>query len=42
MTSEMFTGFEEKVDDDMRDEFPCPFCTGYLDIVGLFCYLCTM
>ncbi|XP_076913174.1 protein DEHYDRATION-INDUCED 19 homolog 3-like [Bidens hawaiensis] len=35
-SSEMFMGFEDvEMDDDMREEFPCPFCTAYFDIVGL-------
>ncbi|KAI3786741.1 hypothetical protein L1987_40649 [Smallanthus sonchifolius] len=39
-SSEMFMGFEDiEVDDDMREEFPCPFCTGYFDIVGLCCHI---
>ncbi|CAL1407594.1 unnamed protein product [Linum trigynum] len=38
--SDMFMGFEEiDVDDDMREEFPCPFCSEYLDIVGLCCHI---
>jgi len=36
----MFMGFEDvEMDDDMREEFPCPFCTGYFDIVGLCCHI---
>ncbi|CAN0897190.1 Protein DEHYDRATION-INDUCED 19 homolog 6 [Linum grandiflorum] len=36
----MFMGFEEiDVDDDMREEFPCPFCSDYFDIVGLCCHI---
>ncbi|KAI3695070.1 hypothetical protein L1987_78058 [Smallanthus sonchifolius] len=39
-SSEMFMGFEDiEVDDDTREEFPCPFCTGYFDIVGLSCHI---
>ncbi|KAD5317929.1 hypothetical protein R6Q59_033231 [Mikania micrantha] len=39
-SSDMFLGFEDiEVDDDMREEFPCPFCTGYFDIVGLCCHI---
>ncbi|KAM0040446.1 putative drought induced 19 type, zinc-binding protein [Helianthus debilis subsp. tardiflorus] len=39
-SSEMFMGFEDiEVDDDMREEFPCPFCTGYFDILGLCCHI---
>ncbi|CAN1219672.1 Protein DEHYDRATION-INDUCED 19 homolog 3 [Linum perenne] len=38
--SDMFMGFEEiDVDDDMREEFPCPFCSDYFDIVGLCCHI---
>lgn len=35
--AEMLMGFEEidMVDDDIREEFPCPFCSEYYDIVGL-------
>ncbi|XP_019158604.1 PREDICTED: protein DEHYDRATION-INDUCED 19 homolog 3-like isoform X1 [Ipomoea nil] len=35
--AEMLMGFEEidMVDDDIREEFPCPFCSEYFDIVGL-------
>lgn len=34
--SDMFIGFEEiDGDDDIREEFPCPFCSEYFDIVGL-------
>ncbi|KAM7474204.1 hypothetical protein LguiB_021447 [Lonicera macranthoides] len=38
--SDMFMGFEEiDADDDIREEFPCPFCTEYFDIVGLCCHI---
>lgn len=38
--SDMFTGFEEiDGDDDIREEFPCPFCSEYFDIVGLCCHI---
>lgn len=38
--SEMFMGFEEiDADDDIREEFPCPFCSEYFDIVGLCCHI---
>ncbi|KAJ7977889.1 Protein DEHYDRATION-INDUCED 19 like [Quillaja saponaria] len=38
--SDMFMGFEEiDGDDDIREEFPCPFCTEYFDIVGLCCHI---
>ena len=33
-------GFEEiDGDDDIREEFPCPFCPQYFDIVGLCCHI---
>ena len=33
-------GFEEiEADDDIRDEYPCPFCSEYFDIVGLCCHI---
>ncbi|KAJ0734461.1 putative drought induced 19 type, zinc-binding protein [Helianthus annuus] len=39
-SSDMFMGFEDvEMDDDVREEFPCPFCTGYFDIVGLCCHI---
>ncbi|KAL0335450.1 UNVERIFIED_CONTAM: protein dehydration-induced [Sesamum radiatum] len=38
--SEMLMGFEEiDMDDDIREEYPCPFCTDYFDIVGLCCHI---
>ncbi|GLT47678.1 hypothetical protein SLA2020_213540 [Shorea laevis] len=38
--SDMFMGFEEiDGDDDMREEFPCPFCSEYFDVVGLCCHI---
>ncbi|KAL3636961.1 hypothetical protein CASFOL_019260 [Castilleja foliolosa] len=38
--SEMLMGFEEiEVDDDTRDEYPCPFCSNYFDIMGLCCHI---
>ncbi|XP_024189705.1 protein DEHYDRATION-INDUCED 19 homolog 3 [Rosa chinensis] len=38
--SDMFMGFEEiDGDDDIREEFPCPFCSEYYDIVGLCCHI---
>ncbi|KAL3591127.1 hypothetical protein D5086_009767 [Populus alba] len=37
---DMFMGFEEiDGDDDIREEFPCPFCSEYFDIVGLCCHI---
>ncbi|PWA66984.1 drought-responsive family protein [Artemisia annua] len=40
-SSDMFMGFEDiEMDDDViREEFPCPFCSGYFDIVGLCCHI---
>ncbi|KAL7003133.1 RING-type E3 ubiquitin transferase [Sarracenia purpurea var. burkii] len=36
----MFTGFEDiDGDDDLREEFPCPFCSDYFDIIGLCCHI---
>ncbi|KAL7257636.1 hypothetical protein ACSBR1_003863 [Camellia fascicularis] len=38
--SDMFMGFEEiDGDDDIKEEFPCPFCSEYFDIVGLCCHI---
>lgn len=38
--SDMYMGFEEMDgDDDIREEFPCPFCSEYFDIVGLCCHI---
>ncbi|KAL1826951.1 protein DEHYDRATION-INDUCED 19 homolog 3 [Daucus carota subsp. sativus] len=38
--SDIFMGFEEiEADDDIRDEYPCPFCSEYFDIVGLCCHI---
>ncbi|VFR01724.1 unnamed protein product [Cuscuta campestris] len=39
--SEMLIGFEETdmVEDDVREEFPCPFCSEYYDVVGLCCHV---
>lgn len=38
--AEMLMGFEEiDVDDDIREEYPCPFCSDYFDIVGLCCHI---
>ncbi|XWS57458.1 hypothetical protein CRYUN_Cryun09bG0175600 [Craigia yunnanensis] len=38
--SDMFMGFEEiDGEDDIREEFPCPFCSDYFDIVGLCCHI---
>lgn len=37
---DMLMGFEEiDGDDDIREEFPCPFCSEYFDIVGLCCHI---
>lgn len=37
----MLMGFEEidVADDDIREEFPCPFCSEFFDIVGLCCHI---
>ncbi|XP_042002365.1 protein DEHYDRATION-INDUCED 19 homolog 3-like isoform X1 [Salvia splendens] len=38
--AEMLMGFEEiDMDDDIREEYPCPFCSDYFDIVGLCCHI---
>lgn len=38
--SDFFMGFEEiDGDDDIREEFPCPFCSEFFDIVGLCCHI---
>uniref|UniRef100_A0A7N1A0D7 Uncharacterized protein n=1 Tax=Kalanchoe fedtschenkoi TaxID=63787 RepID=A0A7N1A0D7_KALFE len=39
--SDMFAAFEEFDEEDIREEFqyPCPFCSGYFDIVGLCCHI---
>ncbi|KNA11100.1 hypothetical protein SOVF_138250 [Spinacia oleracea] len=39
--SDVFMGFEDIIegDDDIREEFPCPFCAEYFDIVGLCCHI---
>ncbi|GMG99761.1 hypothetical protein Nepgr_001601 [Nepenthes gracilis] len=38
--SDLFMGFEEiDGDDDIKEEFPCPFCSEYFDIVGLCCHI---
>ncbi|XP_057495064.1 protein DEHYDRATION-INDUCED 19 homolog 3-like [Actinidia eriantha] len=38
--SDMYMGFEDiDGDDDVREEFPCPFCSEYYDIVGLCCHI---
>lgn len=38
--ADMYMGFEEiDGDDDIREEFPCPFCSEYYDIVGLCCHI---
>ncbi|KAH0766720.1 hypothetical protein KY285_002591 [Solanum tuberosum] len=40
LEAEMLMGFEElDVDDDIREEFPCCFCSEYFDIVGLCCHI---
>ncbi|KAG9129792.1 hypothetical protein Leryth_016004 [Lithospermum erythrorhizon] len=38
--AEMLTGFEEiEMDDDVREEYSCPFCSEFFDIVGLCCHI---
>lgn len=38
--SDMFMGFDENdADEDIREEFLCPFCSEYFDIVGLCCHI---
>ncbi|KAK2456672.1 Drought-responsive family protein [Trifolium repens] len=38
--SDMFMGFDEnEADEDIREEFLCPFCSEYFDIVGLCCHI---
>lgn len=39
--ADVFMGFEDIIegDDDIREEFPCPFCAEYFDIVGLCCHI---
>lgn len=40
LNAEMLMGFEEMdMDDDVREEYPCPFCSEYFDIVGLCCHI---
>lgn len=36
----MFMGFDDMDgDDDVREEFACPFCSEYFDIIGLCCHI---
>ncbi|KAL0387361.1 UNVERIFIED_CONTAM: protein dehydration-induced, partial [Sesamum radiatum] len=38
--AEMLMGFEENdMNHDIREEYPCPFCSEYYDIVGLCCHI---
>ncbi|XP_010551003.1 PREDICTED: protein DEHYDRATION-INDUCED 19 homolog 6-like isoform X1 [Tarenaya hassleriana] len=38
--SDTFLGFEEiDGEDDFREEFACPFCSDYFDIVSLCCHI---
>lgn len=38
--SDMFVGFDDIDGDyDIREEFPCPFCSEFFDIVGLCCHI---
>lgn len=41
MSADLFLGFEELDggEDDLRPEYPCPFCTEDFDIVGLCCHI---
>lgn len=40
MNVDMFMGFDENdVDEDAREEFLCPFCSDYFDVVGLCCHI---
>jgi len=41
LDAEMLMEFEEVdvTEDDVREEFPCPFCSDYHDIVGLCCHI---
>ncbi|XP_051121930.1 protein DEHYDRATION-INDUCED 19 homolog 3-like [Andrographis paniculata] len=39
-SAEQMMRFDEiQVDDDMREEYQCPFCSGYFDFVGLSCHI---
>ncbi|CAI9764244.1 unnamed protein product [Fraxinus pennsylvanica] len=38
--AEMLMAFEEiDMDDDIREEYSCPFCSEYFDILGLCCHM---
>ncbi|KAF2552411.1 hypothetical protein F2Q68_00036664 [Brassica cretica] len=38
--SDNFLGFEEiEGEDDFREEYACPFCSDYFDIVSLCCHI---
>ncbi|XP_057549885.1 protein DEHYDRATION-INDUCED 19 homolog 3-like isoform X1 [Amaranthus tricolor] len=38
--SDVFMAFEDvDVDDDILEEFPCPFCNYHCDIIGLCCHI---
>ncbi|KAL8171796.1 hypothetical protein V2J09_023600 [Rumex salicifolius] len=38
--SDLFLGFEEfDGDDDIKEVYPCPYCSEYFDIVGLCCHI---
>ncbi|KAL2536944.1 Protein DEHYDRATION-INDUCED 19-like protein 3 [Forsythia ovata] len=40
LDAEMLMGFDEMdLDDDIREEYPCPFCSEYFDIVGICCHI---
>ncbi|MBA0603262.1 hypothetical protein Gorai_003413, partial [Gossypium raimondii] len=39
-SADMLMGFEEiDGEDEIREEFRCPFCSEYFDIVGLCCHI---
>ncbi|XP_073143648.1 protein DEHYDRATION-INDUCED 19 homolog 6-like [Henckelia pumila] len=38
--AELLMGFEKiEADDDKREEYICPFCSQYFDIIGLCCHI---
>ncbi|KAG9155606.1 hypothetical protein Leryth_017027 [Lithospermum erythrorhizon] len=40
LDTEMLMGFEEmEMNDDAREEYSCPFCSEFFDIVGLCCHI---
>jgi Drought induced 19 protein (Di19), zinc-binding len=38
---DVFLGFEdvESGEDEMKAEYPCPFCSDHFDLVGLCCHI---